>query len=184
MLDSTRRWARLIGLSVAATALVAATQLLTLGLETRPLISRSTLSTFTNWVERPPQPGAGILVAVAVVLAGVAALVGGLWPRRGPAAIVTRRRDGWTRIDRKSLEDAIERRLETIDRRSSVKTTVHRSGRVDLAITAGDTAADGAPVQVRDALEELCGQRQLPCKTGTVTVKALPAGASRRRSIR
>jgi len=115
MMDSCRLWARLVGLGVAVMVAVAATQLLTLGFETRPLISQATESALTDWVRRPPQPGAGILAAIAVVLGGIAALVGGLWPRRGPAAIVTRRADGWTRVDRKSLQAAIERRLR--DRR-------------------------------------------------------------------
>jgi hypothetical protein len=183
MLDSSRLWARIIGLGVAAIVAVAATQLLTLGFETEPLVSRTAVSTVTDWVRRPPQPGAGILAAIAVVLGGIAALLGGLWPRRGSAAIITRRRDGWTRIDRKSLQDAIERRLETVDRRSNVKTRVSRSGRIDLAITSIDTDFDGPPAKLRDAVEDLCDQRQLPCRAGTITIKARPPGTRRRRNV-
>lgn len=171
MLDAVRLWARIVGLCVAAASAVAATQFLTLGFETKPLMTTDTVATLTDWIRRPPMPGPGVLAAIALAVAGFAALAGTVWPRRGPSAITTRRRLGWTRIDRRSLEAAIQRRLEALDRRSDLNTTVHRSGRVDIEVVTIDTALDGPGAKVRDALEELCVERQLPCRPGVVTVQ-------------
>lgn len=184
MLDWTRVWARIVGLGVVATLAGAATQLLSIGFGMTPLVSEGNLRAIVDWILRSPQPGAGILIAVVLCVAGLAALLGALSPRRGPAAITIRRETGWTRIDRKSLAAAIQRELETIDRRSDIDTRVHRSGKVDVGVTAGDVGSDGPATDVRVALDELCSERNLPCQPGTVTVRNLRPSVAKRRRVR
>lgn len=172
MLDISRLWARIVGLGVAVTVMVTATQLLSLGLQTTPLLSRATIDTITGPVLGTPSPGVGIMVAVALVGAGALALAGSLWPHRGPAALTTRRRSGWTRVDRRSLALAVRRHLEAVDGTSRVEARVGRSGRIDVAVTTSDLSAGGPGAQVRAALDEMVERRHLPVRPGVITIRS------------
>ncbi len=171
---------RFLNVCVALIVALLAAQLLFIGFESEPLVSAQTLDSTTSWVERRPLAGAGILTGIGGVALGVAGLIGSLLPqKRTPASVTTRRQDGWTKLDRSSLEAAIERDLGALDPQTAVTTRVHRSGRVDIDIDTIDVAADGTAVDVRNAFEELVEQRHLPCRAGTIAVRP---SRSRRRS--
>ena len=175
---------RVLGLGVAALVLLAATQLLLLSFESDPLFSRSRIETFNDWVRGRPRPGPGILLGVA--LAGVSvwlawAVVKSLGTDR--RVITTRRRGGWTKLDRATLEDSIERRLETIDRRNDVDVSITHRGRVDVNIITPDPSALGPVQELRDAIDELCGARALPCRSGRITA-SVPRRLTARRRVR
>lgn len=169
---------------MAAIVLTAAAQLLLLAFESSPLIDRDQLEDVTGWIRRRPVVGAGLLAGLAL-LVGAAGLVLAIGRSFGTdrRVIVTRRREGWTKLDRASLEDAIERRLEAVDRRTDVKARVGRDGRVNLALTTPDPSSTGPMRALREELEELCQERGLPCRVGRVRAST-PRRASGRRRVR
>jgi hypothetical protein len=173
-----------IGLLVAAIVLTVAAQWLLLGLEYDPLIDRTQVDDLTGWITGDPRKGAELLVGMAVVLA---ALVIGwvLWQSRGVdrPVITTRRRHGWTKVDRHNLADAIERRLETVDRRSDLEVKVRRRGRVDLRLVTPDPSALGPIQEYRDTIDELATEQHLPIRSGRVVV-TVPRRMTSRRRIR
>ncbi len=175
---------RVLGLAVAAIALLAAVQMLLLSFETDPLIGRERADDIAGWIRDRPREGVGILVGIAlgVVVLWLAWAAGS---ERGPdrRTITTRRRSGWTKIDRATLEDAVERRLEAVDRRSDVRVAINRRGRIDLTVTTPDPARAGPVQELRDATDELCTSRSLPCRSGRVTV-TVPRRMTARRRVR
>ena len=173
---------RVLGLGVAAIVLVAATQLLLLGFEADPLLSRSRVDSFVRSIQDPVHPGPGILVGLALV--GLAALLLGVIVaslRTDRPVLTTRRRGGWTKIDRKTLADALERRLEDVDRRSDLDLEVTRRGRVNVKIVTPDPAAAGPAQELRDAVDDEIERRGLPCRSGRITVNVPRRMTSRRR---
>lgn len=175
---------RVLGLAVAAIVLMAATQLLLLSFETDPLFSENQVGDFTDWIERRPRVGGGILVGVAL-MALATALMWAIARSFGTdrRVITTRRRGGWTKLDRPTIEDAIERRLERIDRRNDVEARVGRRGRVNLTITTPDPSAIGPIRELRDSLDNFCRERALPCRSGRITATT-PRRITKRRRIR
>ncbi len=175
---------RVLGLSVAAIVLMAATQLLLLSFETDPLFDRERVDSIAEWIRDRPRAGAAILVGIALGLIVLwlvwAALSSWGTDRR---VITTRRRGGWTKIDRATLEDAVERRLEAVDRRSDVRVGITRRGRVDLKVTTPDPARAGPVQELRDATDDLCSSRSLPCRSGRITV-TVPRRITARRRVR
>ncbi len=175
---------RVVGVGVAALILVAATQLLLLSFETDPLISRGRLGDVVDWIESRPSPGAAVLVGGALVVIALALLVAAV-RSVGPdrRVITTRRRHGWTKLDRATLEDAFERHLEHIDRRNDVHVRVRRNGRVDLTIITPDPTVMGAVKELRDGVDEICQERSLPCRSGRI-VSSTPRRMTSRRRVR
>ena len=175
---------RVLGLSVAAIVLMAATQLLLLSFETDPLFSRERVDDIAGWIRDRPRVGAGMLVGVALGLLALWllwAIVSTLGTDR--PSITTRRRDGWTRIDRATLEDAIERELEAVDRRNDIRVDITRRGRVDLTLTTPDPSRAGPAQELRDVLDRLCEERSLPCRSGRITT-TVPRRMTVRRKVR
>jgi hypothetical protein len=173
-----------IGLLVAAVALVVAAQWLLLGLEYDPLFDRGRVDDLTDWITGDVRRGAELLVGIAVILA---ALVVGwtLWQSKGVdrPVITTRRRRGWTKVDRRNLADVIERRLETVDRRSDLEVKLTRRGRVDLRLVTPDPSALGPIQEYRDVIDELATQQHLPIRSGRVVV-TVPRRMTARRKVR
>ncbi len=175
---------RLLGLIVAAIVLMAATQLLLLSFETDPLLDRERVDSIADWIRDRPRAGAGILIGGALgllVIWLVWAAISTLGTDR--RVITTRRRGGWTKVDRATLEDAVERRLEAVDRRSDVSVGISRRGRVDLKVTTPDPARAGPVQELRDATDDLCTSRSLPCRSGRITV-TVPRRMTARRRVR
>ncbi len=172
----------LLGLAVAAIVLMAATQLLLLSFETDPLLSRTWLDDITGWIRRPPRPGVAILAGLALAVASLGLIWSMVRSRSTDRRVMTtRRRAGWTKIDRPTLEDAIERHLEFIDRRNDIRANVDRNGKVDLKIITPDPSAMGPVQELRDALDDFCEQRSLPCRSGRITATTPRRTTSRRR---
>ena len=173
-----------LGLAVAVIVLMAATQLLLLSFETDPLISEERLADFTGWLENRPRAGIGMLAGIALVALAITlgwAIIRTFGVDR--RVITTRREHGWTKLDRPTLEDAIERRLEAVDRRNDVKVNVDRRGKVNLAITTPDPTSTGPVQELREALDTVCEERALPCHSGRITATA-PRRLTNRRRIR
>ncbi|MCY3560029.1 MAG: hypothetical protein OXH20_02490 [bacterium] len=103
--------------------------------------------------------------------------------RAGGRVLTTRRGRGWTKLDRPTLEDAIERRLEAIDRRNDVRVRITRRGRVHVRLVTPDTSAIGPIQEARDAIDEHCAERVLPCRSGRITA-TVPRRMTRRRQVR
>jgi len=173
-----------IGLLVAAIVLMVAAQWLLLGLEYDPLIDRGQADDLTGWITGDTRKGAELLVGMAMILA---ALVIGwvLWQSRGVdrPVITTRRRRGWTKVDRRNLADAIERRLVTVDRRSDLEVELTRRGRVDLRLVTPDPSALGPIQEYRDVIDEMATQQHLPIRSGRVVV-TVPRRMTARRKVR
>jgi len=185
MLAIPRTAARLANIVVAFLVALLATQLLSIGFEAAPPLSEGTIESTTDWIRRPPLAGAGILIGIILTTLGVVVLVGAFWPTRmSTPSITTRRRDGWTRLDRTSLTAAIDRELAAVDATAHVSTVVHRSGRVDLAIDSLDAAVDGPGSKVRAALDDLVERRRLPCQVGTVSIQPRRVGRRSQRILR
>lgn len=171
-----------VGLAVASLVLAIAVQLLLLGFEATPLIGRGLLEDLTSWIRRRPRVGAGLLGGIGLVLCSV-----GLWWSLARSLGVDRRvitmrdHDGWTKLDRASLEDAIERHLEGIDRRTDVSAVVGRGGTTRLAITTPDPSPEGPVADIRNGFADLCRERALPCRLDRITVSAPGRRSSRRR---
>lgn len=182
---SARQWfLRGGGLAAAAVVLVIAVQHLLLGFEATPLIGRDLLEDLTSWMRRRPPVGAGLLGGIVLVVGSA-----GLWwslvrsfgvDRR---VITVRGDDGWTKIDRPSLEEAIERHLESIDRRVDVSARVGRDGSTRLAISTPDPSSTGPAADIRDGFSAFCQDRGVPCQVGRITV-SVPRRRSGRRRVR
>lgn len=175
---------RAIGAVVAAIVLMAAMQLLMLSFEIDPLFSRETIDDLGGWVRGSPSTGTGIFVGIALVLLAL----GGLWKfgrmfAAGRRVLTTRRRRGWTKLDRITLEDALERQLEAIDRRSDVRVRITRRGQVNVRLVTPDPSAVGPVQEIRDAIDGQCAARALPCRSGRITA-TVPRRLTRRRQIR
>ncbi len=173
-----------VGLAVALVMLAFAIQLLLLGFEASPLIGGEQLDDLTSWLRRRPLVGAGLLAGI-----GILAVSAGLWwsiarsfgvDRR---VITVRERDGWTKLDLPTLEDAIERDLESVDRRNDVTASIGRSGSTRLKITTPDPSAKGPVDELRQRFATLCRERGVPCRLGRVTVST-PRRRTGRRRIR
>ncbi len=175
---------RLVGFGVAAIVLVAATQLLLLSFEADPLVSRQRLGDIVDWIQDRPSPGAAVLSGGALVLVG-SVLAVAIVRSRGPdrRVITTRRRGGWTKLDRATLEDAIERELEHVDRRNDVRARVRRNGRIDLDIVTPDPTVTGPVKELRDTVDHLSETRSLPCRSGRIVVTT-PRRLTARRRVR
>jgi hypothetical protein len=115
------------------------------------------------------------------VLAGLGALVGLLWPNPVPTAITTRRNDGWTRVDRRSLASAITRHLEKVDQADDIRATVRRNGRVDVVVKTDDVELDDTGRDIGLSLGALCSKRHLPCKAGRIKLTPRRRAKSRSR---
>ena len=173
---------RLLGLCLAFLILAVGVQLLLISFEVEPLVSRSRLARFDEWVRRRPRSGPGLLAGTAMAVSA-AWLVWAFYRSFGPdrRMIVTRQQDGYTRVDMASLEAAIERHAETLDLRGSVRVKLDRSGRVDATLTTSDPSASGPSQELRDSIDEFCLVRSIPCRSGRITVG--PARRSRRRRV-
>jgi hypothetical protein len=173
-----------VGLAVAGIVLTAATQLLLHGFETDPMLSAGTVDSLADWIERRPREGAALLGGIALCLLGVA-LSWLAWTSRvdHQIAITTRRANGWTKVDRKTLAEALARRLEDIDRRSDVRLTVNRQGRVDLRVVTPDPSISGPIPKYRDAIDQEAGARHLPVRAGRVTTTRPRTMTGRRRVL-
>ena len=175
---------RVIGLVVAGIVLLAAAQLLLLSFEVDPPLSRAAVDDLDRWVRGSPSTGTGIFVGIALVLLAL----GGMWKfgrTFGTAGrvLTTRRRRGWTKLDRITLEDAIERQLDAIDRRNDVHVRINRRGRVNVRLVTPDPSAIGPIQEIRDAIDEQCTSRALPCRSGRITATT-PRRMTRRRQVR
>ncbi|MCY3953820.1 MAG: hypothetical protein OXG69_14925 [bacterium] len=175
---------RAIGAVVAGIVLLAAAQLLMLSFEIDPPLSRGAVDDLTEWVRGSPSTGTGLFAGIALVLLAL----GGLWQLvrtfgTGGRVLTTRRRRGWTKLDRITLEDAIERRLEAIDRRSDVRVRITRRGQVNVRLVTPDPSAVGPVQELRDAVDEQCAARALPCRSGRITA-TVPRRMTRRRRVR
>ncbi|MDZ7733914.1 MAG: hypothetical protein U5R31_13370 [Acidimicrobiia bacterium] len=170
---------------MALAVLAVAVQWLLLGFEAEPLMARGRVDDVTDWATDRVSAGAALLAGIALVAVG-AAMAWVLWTTRriDRAVITTRRgRHGWTRIDRSTLEDALTRVLEAVDRRNDIVVRVGRRGRVDLRIVTPDPSAMGSSQELRDSIDELAGARNLPIRAGRITV-TLPRRMTARRRVR
>jgi len=175
---------RIVGLVVAAIVLTGAAQLLLHGFETDPMFSAETVDGFADWIERRPREGAALLGGIALcILGAVLSWLG--WTSRvdHQIAITTRRANGWTKVDRKTLTDALARRLDGIDRRSDVRLTINRQGRVDLRVVTPDPSVSGPIPKYRDAIDQEAGARHLPVRAGRVTTTRPRTTTGRRRVL-
>lgn len=175
---------RVVGAVVAGIVLLGAAQLLTLSFEIDPPLSRAAVDDLGGWVQGSPSTGTGTFVGIALALLAL----GGFWTfgralGTGRRVLTTRRRRGWTKLDRVTLEDAIERHLEAIDRRNDVGVRVSRRGRVNVRLVTPDPSAIGPIQELRDAIDEQCASRALPCRSGRITVTT-PRRMTRRRQVR
>lgn len=174
---------RLLGLGVAAIVTIAATQLLLLSFEVSPLVDPDRVGSISEWIRDRPRTGVAVLSGIAICL--VALLLG--WfvargRRSNRSAVVTRRRDGSTRIDRRSLEASIERALDPIDRRVEVQARIRRRS-VRLHLTTPDVRQSGSGHEYGAAFRQLVDTRGLPVRLGRVTVAA-PRRTNRARTVR
>jgi hypothetical protein len=175
---------RVLGLGVAVIVLMAATQLLALSFEVNPLISRDRLDDLSSWIRDRPRPGPGILGGVALASLAlwlVWAFVRSLGIDR--RVITTRRRAGWTKLERTTLEDAVERRLAAIDRRNDLRVSITPRGKINLRIVTPDPSSTGPATELRSAIDDLCAERDLPCRAGRITV-SVPRRMTARRRVR
>ena len=175
---------RIIGAAVAGIVLLAAAQLLMLSFEIDPPLSRGAVDDLTGWVQGSPSTGTGLFVGIALVLLAL----GGLWKfgrslGTGGRVLTTRRWQGWTKLDRITLEDAFERQLEAIDRRNDVRVRITRRGQVNVRLITPDPSAIGPIQEMRDAIDEHCTARDLPCRSGRITATT-PRRMTRRRQVR
>ena len=122
--------------------------------------------------------GAGLAVVVVWLVWLFIRSVG-----RGSRVVATRRRQGWTKLDRPTLEDVFERQLEAIDGRNDVAVGINRRGRVDVTIVTPDPSATGPAQEARDMIELTCTARGLPCYAGRITA-VLPRRVTNRRKVR
>ena len=185
--NTTKLWTvslRVIGLGVAAIVLMAATQLLMLSFETDPLLPQNTIDSLGDWIRRRPLMGPGILAGGALALLTIVLFWS--WIRMlgtGRRVITTRHRKGWTKIDRATLEDAIERRLEIIDRRNDIAVRINRRGRVNARLVTPDPSMSGPVQEMRDTIDAQCESRALPCRSGRIT-STVPRLLTSRRKVR
>lgn len=175
---------RAVGLVVAGIVLLAAAQLLMLSFEIDPPLSRAAIDDLGGWVRGSPSTGTGIFVGIALVLLAL----GGAWKfgrmfGTGGRVLTTRRWRGWTKLDRVTLEDAIERQLEAIDRRNDVHVRITRRGQVNVRLVTPDPSAIGPVQEIRDAIDVQCASRALPCRSGRITA-TVPRRMTRRRKVR
>ena len=175
---------RAIGAVVAGIVLVVAAQLLMLCFEIDPPLSRAAIDDLGGWVRASPSTGTGIFVGLALALIAL----GGLWKfgrtlGTGRRVLTTRRWRGWTKLDRITLEHAIERQLEAIDRRTDVRVRISRGGQVNVRLVTPDPSAIGPVQEIRDAIDEQCTSRALPCRSGRITA-TVPRRMTRRRQVR
>jgi hypothetical protein len=164
---------RLAGLTSAAAMLFAAAQLLLLSFEVDPVLNRSRLGTVVDWISDRPRPGPGILAGLALlVLAAwlVWSFVKSFGPRQRAIRIARHDADGSTRVDVSTLEAAIERHVDSIEPRGDVRVRLKRSGRIDAILTTPDISRTGPSQRLRDAIDEFCIDRSLPCRSGRITV--------------
>jgi hypothetical protein len=173
---------RAAGLVVAAIVLIAATQFLLHGFETDPLLDAEIIADLSDWITRPPRQGAALLAGTALII--LAAGLGWLtWTTRAghQPVITTRRKNGWTKVDRKTLTSAVTRRLERIDQRSDLDVTIDRRGRVDLHLVTPDPSVGGPLQDYRDAIDEEVARRHLPIRSTRATVTQSQRSTGRRR---
>ena len=175
---------RVIGLVVAGIVLLVAAQLLLLSFEIDPPLSRAAIDDLGEWVRGSPSTGTGLFVGIALALLAL----GGLWNfgrmlGTGRRVLTTRRWRGWTTLDRITLEDAVERQLEAIDRRNAVRVRVTRRGQVNVRLVTPDPSAIGPAQEIRDAIDAQCTSRALPCRSGRITA-TVPRRMTRRRQVR
>ena len=86
-------------------------------------------------------------------------------------------------IDRATLEDAIERRLEIIDRRNDIAVRINRRGRVNARLVTPDPSMSGPVQEMRDTIDAQCESRSLPCRSGRIT-STVPRLLTSRRQVR
>ncbi len=164
---------RLVGLGVAVIVLMAATQLLTLSVGSDPVLDRDDVDAVTRWIRGEHRGGADVLIGLALVAAGcwlVWVLIASL--RTDRKVLRTRRRDGWTRIDRRSLARSLERRLATMDPDATLSVQVRRNARVDATVATTSPWPEDRLDAIQAALERLIAERGLPCRPGRVAVRA------------
>ena len=175
---------RVVGLGVAAIVLMAASQLLMLPFETDPLLPQNTIDSLGDWIRRRPLMGPGVLAGGALALLTISLVWA--WVRMlgtGRRVITTRHRKGWTKIDSATLEDAIERRLEVIDRRNDIVVRINRRGRVNARLVTPDPSVSGPAQEMRDTIDAQCESRSLPCRSGRIT-STVPRFLTSRRKVR
>jgi len=169
---------------VAAIVVMAATQLLMLGFESSPLLTQGQVDSLTGWIDDRPHVATGLLAGIALVLVSIYLIVSIIRSMGTDRRVITtRRRHGWTRFDCSTLEDAVERKLAAVDRRNDVTAHATRRGRIDLSIVTPDPTAMGPARELREALDDYCTQRTLPCRSGRVTATT-PRRMTKRRRIR
>ena len=133
---------------------------------------------------RRPLMGPGVLAGGALALLTISLVRA--WARMlgtGRRVITTRHRKGWTKIDRDTLEDALERRLEVIDRRNDIVVRINRRSRVNARLVTPDPSVSGPAQEMRDTIDAQCESRSLPCRSGRIT-STVPRFLTSRREVR
>ncbi len=167
---------RLLGGCTALAVLTIAAQLLAISVWSQPFLERGNVRSTADWLRRPHGEGAEVLIGASLVLLAVWltwAFVSTLRTRR--PVVVTRRESGWTRIDRRTLADALERSIGTVVPRARVVVRVRRKGRVDVTLSSADPDAHRYVEDASAELERLITTRGLPCTCGRVETR-LPRG--------
>ncbi len=177
--------ARALGLTGALLVLAVAVQWLLLGFEADPLLDHGRVRDLTDWIAERPRAGAALFSGIALVM-GCLVLLWVLWSTRTLDRLVittTRARSGWTKIDRLTLGASLTRVLDAIDRRTDLTVHVTRRGRVDLRVVTPDPSSVGSLQELRDAIDALAASRNLPIRSGRITV-TVPRRMTARRRVR
>lgn len=164
---------RFVGLCVAAAVLVAATQTLKLSVESDPVLGRDGVRDVTRWIGREHSGGAEVLVGLGLIALAcwlVWTFIASL--RTDQKVLRARRGDGWTRIDRRTLADSLQRSLAAVDSHAAVFVEVRRTGRVDVTMASSSPRPDERLEETRAELDRLIEQRSLPCRPGRMAIKA------------
>lgn len=172
-----------LGLLAAGFVGLVGAQILAVGLGWSPPVAPDAVGTATQQLSESRQPGAAMLVGLGFALLALGLAV--VWftdlivPRR---PMITVRRDGGkTKIDRPSLEAALERELNRVDVRTNVDVSVRRRGRTLVMVHTADPSRTGPPGEVAQRLQELIDGRHLPISVKRLTVGPATGKAKRRR---
>ena len=175
---------KLLGLITAAAITAVAVQFLAISFGWDPLVSADVTTEATTWIRRRPSEGAAALAGFALMLAAAVIAIEAFASRRGRGhAITLRRREGWTRLDRPSLADSLERAVAAVDRRASVSIRIGPRGGMRMNIATPDPTATGAAGDIRRETESVIERRRLPLRLRR-TVATIPRRSSARRRPR
>ena len=168
-----RTTSRLAGLVACVFVVLVAAQWLSLGFGWDPLIGSETVGTRTDRFRSSLNEGAAILIAAALIIAGVVLFVAWLLAGRRVHDDRTFRvgsRSRRLRVDRNSFAASIERRLAPLDRRVDASVNITRRGHVDLRLVTPDTSVTGTVAEHRALITEILAERNLPGRLRKVDV--------------